>query len=77
MLQGRLRPSRVVDAEDDRARALTCKVPHLRIVAVDDERSRRIQVTDGTPPALRHVLQLAVTVELVAKEVAEAESAWP
>src|SRR5689334_9977066 len=70
------RDSGVVDAEDDGARVVLREVADLRVVTVEDECRVRRERTDGFAPAGRHVLELAVAVELVAEEVAEADAAW-
>src|SRR3954469_25797730 len=71
--------ARVVEAEDD-ARVVAMpdarEVADLRVVAVHDEH-RAGKLRDRGPPAAGEDLQLAVAVELVAKEVAEAERARP
>ena len=68
---------RVVDAEDECAGALVCQRAHLRIVAVDDERSASLAWPARPAPTLRDVLELAVAIELVAKEVAETDRLRP
>src|SRR5215216_6870407 len=73
MLELRRRPSRVVQAEDDAAGTVAPEVPHLGVVAVDDERRALIELRHGPPPALGDELELAVAVELVAEEVAQAK----
>src|SRR5262249_56765694 len=73
MLQRRMRATGIVDAEDHRPRALAREVADLRVVAVDDERSRRVERANGAAPALGDVLELAVAVELVAEEVPETD----
>ena len=61
----------IVDAEPKNALASHREVTDDRIVRVDDEGGVLGQGGDGRPPALGHELELAVTVELVAKEVSE------
>src|SRR5262249_12638748 len=73
VLQRRMRMPRIVDAEHHRPRTLPREVPDLRVVAVDDERGRPVERANGAAPALGDVLELAVTVELVAEEVPEAD----
>src|SRR5262249_4965160 len=73
VLQRRMRTTLVVDAEDHGCWTLPREVADLRVVAVDDERSCRVELANRTAPALGDVLELAVTVELVAEQVPEAE----
>ena len=73
MLQGRPRSREIIDAEDQRARSLSRELPDLRIVSVDGQRSIAGQRGPRRAPPLRNVLQLAVTIELVTEEVAEAD----
>ena len=61
----------IVEAERDRVLAQVREIADLRIVAVHDQRRAVAQIGDGRPPALGNELELAVAVELVAKEVAE------
>src|SRR5204863_5182978 len=77
VLQRRPRDRRIVDAEDDRARAVAGELADLRVVAVQDEGRFRRELPDGGAPAGRDVLQLPVTVELVAEEVPETDRARP
>ena len=77
MLQTRSRLARVVEPEAKRALAAVGEVGHDRIVAVHDERGRRGKLTDRRSPALRHDLELAVAVELVAEEVPERHDPRP
>ena len=49
------------------------EVADERVVAVHDEQRRRASACDGRAPALGDELELAVAVELVAEEVAEAK----
>ena len=46
-----------------------------RIVGIDDEQRLGRQPVDHRPPALGHDLELAVPIELIAEEVAEADHA--
>jgi hypothetical protein len=73
VLELRRRPSRVVQAENDAVGSVAAEVAHLRVVAVDDERRASAEVRNGPAPALGDELELAVPVELVAEEVAQAE----
>jgi hypothetical protein len=73
VLELRRRPSRVVQAENDAVCSVAPEVAHLRVVAVDDERRAGAEVRNGPAPALGDELELAVPVELVAEEVAQAE----
>jgi hypothetical protein len=68
---------RVVQAEHNRAGTLSRKVPDLRIVPVHDEHRTRIEALHDRPPTLGHVLQLAVPVELVPKQVPQADRPRP
>src|SRR5829696_9240762 len=68
---------RVVDPEGDRAGPLAGQIAHLWVVGVHDEQRLRGQRPRRRPPALRDVLQLAVAVELVTKEVPEQDRARP
>ena len=73
VLQGRPCRRGTVHPEDERVRPLPRELADLRIVAV--HRQRRIlgeRAHRRTPP-LRDVLELAVAVELVAKEIPEAD----
>ena len=75
VLELRLGVARVVEPEDDRARPLAGEIADLRVVAVHDERRLRRQGVDRLPPALGDELELAVPIELVAEEVAQADRA--
>ncbi len=77
MLQRRSRLGRVVDAEGDAARVLRGKIPDLRIVGPEDERRVGRERGDRGAPSLGDLLELAVAVELVAKEVPEADRPGP
>ena len=59
---------RVVEAVDD----AVAERADLRVVAVQDEHRLGRELVDGDAPALGDQLELAVAVELVAEEVAEA-----
>ncbi len=76
VLELRRGPSRVIQAEDDAARTVARQVAHLWIVAVDDELRAVAELRHGPAPALGDELELAVAVELVAEEVAQAERTW-
>ena len=69
VLEGGPGNCRIVHAVDD-ARA---ERPDLRVVAVQDEDGPRAELGDGRAPAPGDQLELAIAVELVAKEVAEAD----
>src|SRR4051794_40041138 len=71
------RLARIVEAEDERARMLAREIADLRIVAVDDELRVRVEPPHDAPPTLRDVLELPVTVELIAEQVPEADRARP
>ena len=70
------RMTRIVDPERQRTRAVAAQVAHLRVVAVHHQ-LRVGQRRDGFAPACSDQLQLAVPVELVAKEVAEQQCLRP
>ena len=53
------------------------KATDLRVVPVHDHRRVRRQLLHGRPPPLGDELELAVAVELVAEEVAEADHLRP
>ena len=67
----------VVDPEPDGLPAGIRERGHLRVVDVEDEDRRGREVGGCGPPAVGDVLQLAVAVELVAEEVAEADGPRP
>src|SRR5205814_7174083 len=75
VLEGRPGPPRVVEPEDRRAGAGARELADLRVVAVDDERRVGVELGDRLPPPLCDELELAVAVELVAEQVAEAQGA--
>jgi hypothetical protein len=75
VLQRRSRLPRIVEPEDGRAGAQPCKLAELGVVAVDDEIRLVGQGGDGRAPPLRDELELAVPVELVAEEIAQADRA--
>ena len=77
MLEGRPGHARVVETERD---AVAVRLGHrreLRIVGVVDELRLHGQCGDRLAPALGHELELAVAVELVAEEIAEADRPRP
>src|SRR5919197_1571136 len=65
----------VVDSEAKRVFPPVREVGHDGVVGVHDERRFRRERRRRRPPALRYELELAVPVELVAKEVAEHDAA--
>ncbi len=67
----------VVDAESERFRAASRDVREQRVVGVHDRPRGRVEVENGSAPALGDVLELPVAVELVAEEVAEADGLGP
>jgi hypothetical protein len=67
----------IVHTEDERAGPHPRKRAELGIVAVDDERSLCRKPAHGLTPACCDVLELSVTVELVAEEIAQADGLWP
>ena len=69
--------SRVVEAEDQRSRALARQIADLRVVPVHHQDSVRRQLLRHLPPALGEVLELAVAIELVAEQVPEADGPRP
>jgi len=77
MLERGARQRRIVHTEDERARAHPRKRAELGIVAVDDERSLCRKSAHGLTPACRDVLELSVTIELVAEEIAKADGLRP
>ena len=77
VLQGRAGHVRVVETEGDAPRVRLADRGELRVVGVEDERRRVRQPGHGFPPALGDELELAVAVELVAEEVAEADRFRP
>ena len=66
---------RVIDAVADRLPSAVGELRDERIVGVDDEGRRVGEAGDRVAPALGDVLELAVAVELVAKEVPEGDHA--
>src|SRR5205823_5307122 len=64
----------IVEPEDQDG--ITREVADKRVVAVDGERHAG-QAAHRRPPALGDQLELAVTVELIAEEIPEAERARP
>jgi hypothetical protein len=79
MLQFRVRVSGVVDAEDRAGGriALAGEIADLRVVSVDDERRILGKLAHRVSPARSDELELSVTIELVAKQVAQADRTWP
>ena len=77
VLQGRAGDTRVVETEGDALCVRLADRGELRVVGVVDERRRLRQPGHGVPPALGDELELAVPVELVAEEVAEADRSRP
>ena len=71
MLKPRPRKARVVDAVAQCPLTRLGKVRHERVVGVHDEPRGGGERRDRGTPTLRDVLELAVAVELVAKEIAE------
>ena len=71
--------TRIVDPEHGPCPrpALPAQVSDLGIVAVDDERRIGRQLLHSRPPAAGHELELAVAIELVAEQVAEADRPRP
>ena len=67
----------VVDAEASDAATIVRERGDERIVGVDDQRSALVKDADSIAPALGDVLELAVAVELVAKQVAERDDPRP
>jgi hypothetical protein len=72
MLEARHGMATILEAEDDAASPAAAEVADLRIVAVHDQHRLVAELVDRAPPALGDELELAVPVELVAEEVAEA-----
>src|SRR5205085_2688292 len=60
-----------------RTGAFTCELADLRIVAVHRQRSGGRKLEHGGAPALGDVLELAVAVELIAEQVAQANGLRP
>ncbi len=67
----------IVEPEPDRAPTAVREGGDHRVVGVDHERRRVREVRDGSAPALGDDLELAVAIELVAKEVAERNDPGP
>src|SRR5262249_7683599 len=72
MLQGRAGDTRVVETKRDAACVRLADRGELRVVGVVHKLRLRTQIFHRFPPALGNELELAVAVELVAKEVPEA-----
>jgi hypothetical protein len=77
VLEAGARPRRVVDPEPEHLRAPLCERRDERVVGVHHERGLRGELTDRLAPPFRDVLELAVAVELVAEQVAQADGAGP
>ena len=77
VLEPRSRAAWVVDAEEQRPLAPIGESADEGVVGVRDERRGAVEGRHGVPPALGDVLELAVAVELVSEEVAEAYGAGP
>ena len=75
VLERRPREAGIVDPEAERAAPSVREIGDERIVGVDDEGRGGGEARDRGAPALGDVLELAVAVELVAKEVAERDDA--
>src|ERR1700751_73980 len=73
VLERRPRNARIVEAEGHAPWMRLADGRQLRVVGVVDELGLFRQRSDRLPPALCHELELAVTVELVAKEIAETD----
>ncbi len=77
VLEGRPCLRGIIDAERRRRGPLAREIAHLRVVCVDDELRTGRKRPDSLPPTLRDSLELAVAVELVAEQVAQADHPWP
>ena len=75
MLERRPGEPRIVEAEDDGALVRVGERRELRVVAVDEQHGLGGQTAHGLAPALCDQLELAVAVELVPEEIAEADRA--
>ena len=75
VLQRRSRDRWVVDAERHRLGSISCEVSHERIVRVDDQARLGRETEHRLTPARPNELELAVAVELVAEEIAQADRA--
>src|SRR6476620_11779598 len=75
VLKCRLGVPRIVDAEDGprSGPAVATEIPDLGVVAVDDQRRVGREILHSRAPAFGDELELAVAIELVAKEIAEAD----
>ena len=69
--------TRIVEPEDETPGALARQVADLRVIAVHHEHRLRWELGNRCPPALGEVLELSVAVELVSKEVSEADRPRP
>jgi len=76
VLERQARMSRVVDAEAQRVLTLGSELCNDGIVGVHDQRGTRWKRVDRGTPSFRHDLELAIAVELVAKEVPERHDLW-
>ena len=68
---------RVVDPEANRVAMPPRDVREERIVGVHERGGSRVEACDSGSPAIGDDLELAVAVELVAEEVAQADRARP
>ena len=75
MLEASARSPRIVDAEEESAVPTVREGGDERVVGVGDDGSIGRELRNRGPPALGDVLELAVAVELVTEEVAEAHDA--
>ena len=73
MLQPCARVAWIVESEPNRTGTAVGKVRDDGVVRVHDERRLCREARHGRPPALGDELQLAVPIELVAKEIAESD----
>ncbi len=77
VLECRPRDARIVEPVNGRQTVHVRECTERGVVAVDDERRLCVQCGDGGTPAPGDELELAVAVELVAKQVAETDGARP
>ena len=75
MLKTCARVRRIIEPEPDRRRAPISEICDDRVVGVDDQCRFRGKSSDHGAPALGHELELAVAVQLIAKEVPERHNA--
>src|SRR6478609_5737919 len=75
MLELGLGVPRIVDAENGPGSGITLstEISDLWVVAVDDQRRVGRKILHGRAPPFGDELELAVTVELVAKEIAQTD----